>query len=103
VSENCHARWLREMATLLRAEKRTALANTAEQAAVEIEALAAHRDNLLDQFASLPRSRVCAELHYALDEWKNAGAPTTDVVNAVVNLVQHGLDASSETAEGNKK
>lgn len=49
---------------------------------------------LKDQFAGLPRSRLCAELHYSLDEWKNAGAPTKDVVNAVVNLVQHGLDAS---------
>lgn len=70
--------------------------HTCQLALDEIERLTAELESVKTQFAALPRSRLCAELHYALDEWQNAGAPTSGVVNATVNLIQHGLDADSQ-------
>lgn len=49
--KNPHVKWLREVATILHSEQRTALANTCEGAACEIEALTNHRGALL---ATLP-------------------------------------------------
>lgn len=42
-----HVKWLREVASHLRAERRTSLANTCEQAADELLAVSRHRDTLL--------------------------------------------------------
>lgn len=42
-----------------------------------------------------PRSEPAAILHYELDEWKNAGGPTLTVVNAIIDLIQHAIDATN--------
>lgn len=44
---NPHVKWLREVASNLHAERRTAMANTCEQAAKELESVLAHRNALL--------------------------------------------------------
>lgn len=54
------------------------------EAANEIERLRAH--------ISRRRDTLSAELHIALEEWKDASAPTERVVTAIGNLVQQGID-----------
>ena len=44
---NPHIKWLREVASTLHAERRTALANTCEGAAKELESIIEHRNALL--------------------------------------------------------
>lgn len=59
-------------------------AKLCREAADEIERLKAH--------GSRRRDTLSAELHIALEEWKDAGAPTERVVNAIGNLIQQGID-----------
>lgn len=41
------------------------------------------------------RSELAAILHLELDEWKNAGGPTLAVVNSIIDLIQHAIDATN--------
>ena len=45
---NPHAKWLREAAKICEKANLISIAHTCDQAANEIEALQAHRDNLLE-------------------------------------------------------
>jgi hypothetical protein len=80
---NCHVRWLREMAERFRFDGQPTYSNTCEGAANEIEALQAHRDNLL---SDIERLRAALEGVATITEYAYLSPTTYQKLKALTTL-----------------
>lgn len=76
---NPHAKWLRELASHMRADHNWSHANTCDRAADEIDAIASHRDTLLAKHetasAHEPRARLDADVSQE-EAWRRLHPPS---------------------------